>query len=223
MIQSYFESVANSYQSTCKMTRRLWNAVFVARKHSLQQGSSTLGVNVVRHLRRVKVPINQSWAAAYFELQATHRGIAIDKRRKIYVLEDRNLEPSEKCTEAGVARYRRLFALFRSHRERNLAIGAVVLVALLALTFSNVTISASEKTGSPDASVVLVSPSGSVKAKCTLGADKAKSSAVAQKHWSSLGGVAYTHVTLRCQEKVAQYQVVKNLISGAIVSTKEVG
>jgi len=174
-------------------------------------------------MRRIRVPVTQSWAAAYFELQATHRGLAIDKRRKIYVLEDRNLEPSEISVEAGVARYRGLFALFRSHRERNLAIGAVVFVALLALTFSNLTILAPEKTGSTHVSVVLVSPSASAKPKCDLGADKARSSAAAQKHWSSLGGVAYTHVTLRCQEKVSEYQVVKNLISGAIVSTKQVG
>ena len=182
-----------------------------------------MGDNVFRQMRRVRVPVNQSWAATFFELQSAHLIVSIDKRRKIYVLEDRNLEPSEISSEAGVARYRRLFAQFRAKRERNLAISACVVVVLLALTVSNVTIVAPEKTGSTHVSVVLVSPSASAKPKCDLGADKARSSAAAQKHWSNLGGVAYTHVTLRCQEKVAEYQVVKNLISGAIVSTKRVG
>jgi hypothetical protein len=96
-------------------------------------------------------------------------------------------------------------------------------VALLALAFSNLKFLAPEKTGSRDASVVLVAPSASAKPKCNLGPDKARSSAAAQKQWSGLGGVAFTHVTLRCDGKVAQYQVVKNLISGAIVSTKQLG
>jgi hypothetical protein len=174
-------------------------------------------------MQRVKVPINQSWAALYFELQGNHRSIAIDKRRKIYVLEDRNLEPSAISIEAGVARYRRVLAIFRASRERNLAIVSILSVVLLAIAYSNMTIFAPVKTRSTEVHVVSASPSASDKPKCNLGADKARSSAVAHKSWSNLGGVAYSHVTLRCGGKVSEYQVVKNLVSGSIVSTKKVG
>ena len=61
------------------------------------------------------------------------------------------------------------------------------------------------------------------KPKCQLSKEQAETDALSQDKWNRLGGVGYTHVTLRCGGKVVDYQIVKNLISGSIVSTKQVG
>ena len=102
-------------------------------------------------------------------------------------------------------------------------LGGFVLVLMFLLTATNVPSVGLRERPTQAASNAEAKPIVAQKPKCQLSQAQAERDALKQNKWSRLGGVGYTHVTLRCDRKVAQYQVVKNLISGSIVSTKEVG
>jgi len=169
------------------------------------------------------VPLGQSWAAVYWELQAQNIEVAIGRRLKVFAVGGGLPELS---TSESNVHLRRIRAMFRRQKTRQLLIcvlGGFALVPMFLLTSTRPAAVELPEPQSQPARTAETKPIVTQKPKCQLSKAQAESKALSQNKWNRLGGVGYTHVTLRCSGKVVDYQIVKNLISGSIVSTKQVG
>jgi hypothetical protein len=195
----------------------------VTPKHSLQATASSSATHGETTLRRVRVPLGQSWAAVYWELQAQNIEVAIGRRLKVFAVGGGL--PAGRTSEIR-ERLRQFRAMFRQQKTRRLLIcvlGGFALVPMFLLTATSFAAVELPESPSQPARTAESKPIVAQKPKCQLSKEQAETDALSQDKWNRLGGVGYTHVTLRCSGKVVDYQIVKNLISGSIVSTKQVG
>ena len=192
-------------------------------KHSLKAGVSSSATRSETTLRRVRVPLGQSWAAVYWELQAQNIEVAIGRGLKIFAFGGEQPERSASDSSERQRRFRAMFRQQKTRRPLSCVLGVLVIVPMLLLTATS--LSAVELPEPPSQPVRTAdsAPIVAKKPKCQLSKERAETEASRQDKWNKLGGVGYTHVTLRCGGKVADYQIVKNLISGSIVSTKQIG
>jgi len=195
----------------------------VTPKHSLQATASSSATHGETTLRRVRVPLGQSWAAVYWELQVQNIEVAIGRRLKVFAVGGGL--PAGRTSEIR-ERLRQFRAMFRQQKTRRLLIcvlGGLVIVPMFLLTATSFGAVGLQELPSQPPRFAESKTIVTQKPKCQLSKEQAESAALSKGKWYKLGGVAYTRVTLRCSGKVADYQIVKNLISGAIVSTKKVG
>jgi hypothetical protein len=167
------------------------------------------------------VPLGQSWAAVYWELQAKNIEVAIGRRLKVFAvgggLPDRS-------TSASSERPRKIRALIRASKRLLICVlGGLALVPMFLLSANSLGAVGFQELPSQPPRIAESKTIVVKKPKCQLSKEQAETDALSQDKWNRLGGVGYTHVTLRCGGKVVDYQIVKNLISGSIVSTKQVG
>ena len=190
-------------------------------KHSLKAGTASSATHGETSLSRVRVPLGQSWAAVYWELQAKNIEVAIGRRLKVFAvgggLPDRS-------TSASSERPRKIRALIRASKRLLICVlGGLALVPMFLLSANSLGAVGFQELPSQPPRIAESKTIVVKKPKCQLSKEQAETAALSKGKWYKLGGVAYTRVTLRCSGKVADYQIVKNLISGAIVSTKKVG
>jgi hypothetical protein len=169
-------------------------------------------------LRRIKVPVSESWAAVFLELRSQNEPVLIDSRRRIFVSEP---QLDDLPVSAG-------FAAWMSKRMVADKPGRLVRVgtALVVTVMSGMAILGFLAPVSRVAVTPLREASTDLKAvakRCLVDETAAVSKALAANSWQKLGGVGYAVVTIKCKEKSAQYRVVKNLVTGEIASVKSVG
>lgn len=164
------------------------------------------------------MPIRESWAAVYLELQSRNEQVLINARRKIFVsntqLED---TPTPTALSALISQWKQ--------NERALKyFGASAALATCLFLGSSLSGQHEPKSGGeyrPTPQALRTQTTASK--KCVIDEARATSKALSTNSWQKLGGVGYEVVTLNCGAKAQGYLVVKNLVTGEIASVKSVG
>lgn len=169
---------------------------------------------------RVKVPLGQSWAAVFFELQGRNQAVSVTNRHKIYVASE-NSQDDASPSRSIACRSLRGFKATSWPMRLAASAGCLVFLSLAVLGASG---SKSKILHVASGASRQTAPSARPKASpCLTDKTQAAKRAIEKDVWSKLGGVGYSTVTLNCQNKSAQYRVVKNLLTGEIESVKTIG
>lgn len=190
----------------------------MAAKHSLKARRGELSEASLSILRRVRVPISESWAAVYLELQSRNEHVLINARRRIFV-SNAQLEDTQTPTalSALISRWKPNESLLKYLRAG--AVLAPCLFVGLLLFGEHEPKPANVLPPTPHA----LTTQASASKKCVSDEAGATSKALSANSWQKLGGVGYAVVTLNCGASAKGYLVVKNLVTGGIASVKSVG